>query len=396
MAFSSNNNARRNRDASQRATDKSRSQMPEIDTRNLPDWDTVISEHRSGKTPISTYKKASPKQLNQSKPYRPRGQSIDKYGPKATVGANRDEHLASTMVATDAPMRINKLVANFSAHSRREVDALILSGKVSLNGKRVRELGTIVDKPKQARVEVKGKLIKTQQRLRTIVFNKPKDTITTRSDEQGRKTIYDVLPAELRDLKPVGRLDRNSMGLLLLTNDGDLIQTLTHPSHGLDKVYRVELDRAVDDPERLAERFLSGIWLEGEDRPAKAVEVMMVNPRVWGVVLNTGMNRQVRRMFTACSYDVRSLKRLAVGPYELSGLKPGEWRELRFNDIQSLKNAAVLSATQKEKEARFESRLAATLAKGGDNSKATREDKMDAQVDEYLNSLDPSMLEELV
>jgi 23S rRNA pseudouridine2605 synthase len=219
------------------------------------------------------------------------------------------------------------------------------------------------------------------------VMNKPKDCITTRSDERGRRTIYDVLPEDLKGLKPIGRLDRNSTGLLLLTNDGDMVNLLTHPKYHLTKVYRVELDRAVENPERLAQRFLEGIALEGEKQLAQAVEVFMVKPTIWGVSLNSGMYRQVRRMFDACGYDVVALKRIAIGAFQLSGLKPGEHRELRYNDVQSLKNGAMAAFKQSEKDKRD----AARIAKLAEKAQKTGTPSIEDQVTRYLKDLDPSV-----
>jgi 23S rRNA pseudouridine2605 synthase len=237
------------------------------------------------------------------------------------------------------PQRLNKLVAQATTLSRRAVDSLIEQGKVTLNGRTVEELGTIVADPKKAIITVSGKPIRLHTRKRTIVINKSRDCLTTRRDPQKRRTVYDILPQEYHDLTPVGRLDRNSTGLLVLTNDGDLVQELTHPKHHLPKAYRVVLDRPVEDEERLANRFLEGIWFEDEKQFARAVEVIRVSPIEWGVVLESGMNRQVRRMFAACSYDVKSLKRIAIGGFEASGLMPGKWRELRFAEIQQLRKS---------------------------------------------------------
>ena len=376
-------------------------------------WDAIIAEHQSSKAkpsaPVASMKKKESltkesQSTQQStlkpaktestftkfmKPAKVKTESASSSPSKTTVKRPKPTMRPDEVVATEG-MRLNKLVANFSTYSRRQVDALIEAGQVTLNGKRVSELGLWVEKPKNVRIEVKGQLIKTQQRILTVVMNKPKDCITTRRDEKGRRTIYDVLPEELKGLKPVGRLDRNSTGLLLLTNDGDLVNQLTHPKYHLEKVYRVELDKPVADPERLARRFLEGIHLEGESQVAKAVEVFMASPTVWGVTLNTGMYRQVRRMFQACSYDVVALKRIAIGSFQLSGLKPGEWKELRFNEVQALKKSAEQAFKQSEKERRAEARLAKSLAS------TAKKKSVDEQIDSFLETLDPTLLSEFV
>lgn len=247
--------------------------------------------------------------------------------------------------------RLNKLIATVTTHSRRKVDELIQQGKVKVNGQVVRELGTVVEEPHKAKVEVAGVAVRLQVRMKTIVMNKPKDCLTTRKDPQGRRTVYDLLPKEYHDLIPVGRLDRNSTGLLIMTNDGDLVQQLTHPKYHLPKVYRVTLDRAVEDEERLANRFIEGIWFEEEAQFAKAVELIMVSPTEWGIVLESGMNRQVRRMFAACSYDVVSLKRIAIGDFQASGLMSGKFKELRYNDVQQLRRMLKRHEQQLKKDA---------------------------------------------
>jgi 23S rRNA pseudouridine2605 synthase len=247
--------------------------------------------------------------------------------------------------------RLNKLIATATTHSRRKVDELILQGRVKLNGQTVRELGTIVEEPHKARVEISGVAVRLQIRMKTIVMNKPKDCLTTRKDPQGRKTVYDLLPKEYHDLIPVGRLDRNSTGLLIMTNDGDLVQQLTHPKYHLPKVYRVILDRPVEDEERLANRFIEGIWFEEEGQFAKAIELIMVSPTEWGVVLESGMNRQIRRMFAACSYDVVGLKRIAIGDFEASGLMVGQFKELRYNDVQQLRRMLKRQIHQQKQDA---------------------------------------------
>ena len=379
----------------------------------IPNWDAIIAEQRkkssakSGKETTSQKGVKSP-QDNQNltekkthqfsqfmKPVKRAKPKHNSFEEDRTSTSQKTSPLSKVVKTTKRPdevvaqegTRINKLIANFSTYSRRQADALIEAGKVTLNGKKVTELGLLIGKPQSVRIEVKGELIKTQQRIRTVVMNKPKDCITTRSDERGRRTIYDVLPEDLKGLKPVGRLDRNSTGLLLLTNDGDMVNMLTHPKYHLTKVYRVELDKVVENPERLAQRFLEGIALEGEKQLAQAVEVFMVKPTIWGVSLNSGMYRQVRRMFEACGYDVVTLKRIAIGPYQLSGLTPGEHRELRYNDVQSLKNGAMAAFKQSEKEKRDN----AKIAKLAEKAKKSGTPSIEAQVASYLKDLDPSV-----
>lgn len=240
-------------------------------------------------------------------------------------------------------MRLNKRVAASGFYSRREADALIAAGEVVVDGKQVQEAGYQLAKPESAVVVVKGRrLPPLKDRYTYVLLNKPTGVITSRRDEKDRKTVYDILPERYRPLKPVGRLDRNSCGLLLLTNDGLMHYRLTHPSFHLPKVYRVTVSPEVPNGRELARQLLEGVPLEPEQVTAKAAEVYQINATTFGLSLTTGYNRQIRRMLAHCGYEVTSLKRMALGPLVLSGMKPGDCRPLTAKEIQALRQAVGL------------------------------------------------------
>ncbi|XVJ50749.1 MAG: rRNA pseudouridine synthase [Vampirovibrio sp.] len=367
-------------------------------------WDAIIADSKKTTKPARQVEaadatKTTPsksthqfsKFIKPTKTKKTEGPTVKSSSQKGSLSKHKARPHAEDVIASEG-IRLNKLIANFSTYSRRQADTFIESGKVTLNSQKITELGCIVAKPQNVRIEVNGVLIKTQQRTQSIVMNKPKDCISTRRDEKGRRTIYDVLPEELKGLKPVGRLDRNSTGLLLLTNDGDMVNLLTHPKYHFPKVYRVELDRVVSNPEALAKKLLEGILLDGETQIAQATEVFMVKPTIWGISINAGMYRQVRRMFEACQYDVKSLKRIAMGNFQLSGLKPGEWRELRYNEVQSLKNSALAAFKEAEKIKRLDakaSKINARLAREG-------RDSVEKQMSRFLSDLDPKLEAEFI
>lgn len=230
--------------------------------------------------------------------------------------------------------RLNKFIASSGLCSRRKADEMIEAGKVFVNGKVVKELGFQVG-PKD-KVVIDKQLIKPQ-RHEYYKFYKPAGYITTADDEKGRKTIYDVLPKELRHLKPVGRLDKDSTGLLILTNDGELINQLTHPSVKVTKVYTVSVvgKITINDLETLAK----GIEIEkGKIAYADARVVEFdKNETMLQVVLTQGLNRQIRKMFDYLGHPVVSLKRIQHATIGLEGLKRGQVRMIKASQLKDLK-----------------------------------------------------------
>jgi 23S rRNA pseudouridine2605 synthase len=222
--------------------------------------------------------------------------------------------------------------------SRRGADELIADGRVTINGK-VSRLGAVVD-PSVDRVSVDGRRIPARAVSVTIVLNKPVGVVTTRSDPYQRRTVMDLIEP-VPGLVPVGRLDADSRGLLVLTTDGDLAHAVSHPRHGVTKRYLATLDRAIS-ADRL-EQLTAGVDLE--DGPARAIAARPSDSEsVVEVVMAEGRKREVRRLFAAIGYEVRDLVRVAVGPLELGALAEGEARTLRPAELSSLRVAAGLTA----------------------------------------------------
>lgn len=232
-------------------------------------------------------------------------------------------------------VRLNKYIASSGLCSRRKADELIESGVVSVNGKKVTELGFIIQA--KDKVFVNNKLIHPIKH-EYYRFYKPAGYITTCDDEKGRKTIYDLLPESMYNLKPVGRLDKESTGLLILTNDGDLINELTHPSIKVPKVYIVQVDARMYEHE--FEQMASGIEIEkGKKAFADVVALEVDNKHtLMQITLYQGMNRQIRKMIEALGYEVKSLKRIQHATIQLDGLKRGEFKPIKPRQIKELRN----------------------------------------------------------
>lgn len=244
------------------------------------------------------------------------------------------------IVAPDPPPgasdgeRIQKVLAQAGVGSRRVGDALVAAGRVRVNGEVARP-GRRVDVDHDV-VTVDDVPIGVRPGLVYYLLHKPAGVVTTASDPQGRPTVVEAVPAEPR-VFPVGRLDVDTEGLLVLTNDGDLTQRLTHPSFGVEKEYVAEVEGA---PTRGALRALrEGVELDdGVTAPAR---VSSSSPGVLRLVIHEGRNRQVRRMCAAVGHPVRRLVRTRIGPLRLSGLAPGEWRPLTVAEVRALERAAA-------------------------------------------------------
>jgi 23S rRNA pseudouridine2605 synthase len=230
-------------------------------------------------------------------------------------------------------VRLNRFLALAAVSSRRGAEEYIREGRVTVNGEPRTDLAAQVSP--DDRVQVDGRLVRVQEFV-YVLFNKPAGFITTRSDEKFRKTIYDLLPAGLRNLTHVGRLDRESEGLLILTNDGDLAFRITHPKFKLEKEYLVTLDREFQ-PEDAA-KTRKGVYLS-EGR-ARFDAIHKINPYRVRVILTQGIKRQVRRVFAALNYKVKRLQRTRIGPLTGRDLRPGEIRLLSSREIDSLARRA--------------------------------------------------------
>jgi 23S rRNA pseudouridine2605 synthase len=237
------------------------------------------------------------------------------------------------------PVRLNKALSGAGLGSRRAVEELVRAGRVSVGGEVVHDLGRRGD-PAHDRVEVDGSRVVLDPRRRYWMLNKPAGVVSTAADPEGRPTVVGMVPEQPR-VFPVGRLDRDTEGLLLLTNDGPLAHRLTHARYGVEKRYLAEVERLpADAPGRLRR----GVELEdGFARPARVRVVAGAGRRrMVELVLVEGRNREVRRLLDAVGAPVRRLVRTAVGPIHLRGLAPGEYRPLRPDEVRSLYKATGL------------------------------------------------------
>jgi 23S rRNA pseudouridine2605 synthase len=230
-------------------------------------------------------------------------------------------------------MRLNRFLAAAGIGSRRHCDELIAAGRVAINGKTCTDFS--MQPGGRDHVKVDGKLIHLAPPL-TIMLHKPAGFVSTRSDPQVRDTVFDLLPAKFSRLFNIGRLDAQTEGLLLLTNDGSLAQRLTHPRYKIEKEYEVTLDRSWDPA--LASKLLRGNFLDGER--ARIVRLHATSPVHLRVVLRQGINRQIRRMFEAVGYHVKVLVRIRIGPVRLGDLPRGHWRALTKRELKSLEGRA--------------------------------------------------------
>ncbi len=231
-------------------------------------------------------------------------------------------------------MRLQKYMAQCNIASRRSCEKLILDGRVKVNGKVVTELGTKVTDTDV--VELDGQVVTEEKKKYYIMLNKPEGFVTTASDEEGRSTVLDLVDDISARVYPVGRLDINTEGLLLLTNDGDFTQKITHPKHKLQKVYRAVVSGIPNHFE--IEKLERGVYIDGKKTaPAKAqlISADKSNALV-ELTIHEGRNRQVRKMFEAIGYKVIYLKRVAIGNIVLGNLPLGKWRHLNPNEVKYL------------------------------------------------------------
>lgn len=234
-----------------------------------------------------------------------------------------------------AVMPLNKYIAHAGICSRRDAADLVKSGKVMVNNKVITEPGFKVSARDE--VKVNGKKVSPQRNLVYILLNKPKDFITTTDDPQGRKTVIDIVKnATTERVYPVGRLDRNTTGVLLLTNDGELAQKLSHPSYEIKKIYEVTLDRQVSKKD--LDTIAAGVTLEdGFIRPDAIAFPDTRNKHIIGIEIHSGKNRIVRRIFEHMGYDVRNLDRVMYANLTKKNVDRGKWRFLSEKEVRLLK-----------------------------------------------------------
>lgn len=227
-------------------------------------------------------------------------------------------------------VRLNKYIANLSRYSRREVDALMTSGQVRLDGKTVIKLGTKINPAAAPVITVRGQTVRAERLQSTyLVLNKPDGYVVTKAEFKSEHSVMELLPRSLRHLKPVGRLDKHSTGLLVLTDDGDCIQTMTHPSFQHDKEYIVRTKYPVTSADERA--FADGMRLaEGTTGKAK---VQRLDEKRFKIILRQGWNRQIRRMVEARQNKVVGLQRIRVGQFSLGALPLGQWKIIQRRDL---------------------------------------------------------------
>jgi 23S rRNA pseudouridine2605 synthase len=226
-------------------------------------------------------------------------------------------------------MRLNRFLAAAGIGSRRQCDELIAAGRVTINGQVCTNFSA--QPSERDHVKVDGKLVHLERAM-TIALHKPAGFVSTRSDPHTHDTIFDLLPPKFPRLFNIGRLDAQSEGLLLLTNDGDLAQQLTHPRFKIEKEYEVTLDRQWD--RALAQKLLRGIFLDGQR--AQIARLHSISPTRVRVTLRQGINQQIRRMFYAVGYEVKRLVRLRIGNLRLGDLPLGHWRPLSKSELSAL------------------------------------------------------------
>lgn len=232
--------------------------------------------------------------------------------------------------------RLNKIISESGIASRRQADKLIADGEVTINGKRVYELGIKVD-PSKDRIFVSGKPLKVVHSKIYIALHKPQGVLTTMDDPLGRPTIAQFVEQMPVKVYPVGRLDWDSEGLLILTNDGEFAQKITHPKHEVTKTYLVKLER--DPNQDQVRRLLRGVTIMGGKVTAKSLVRVPrgKSEHPWyKIIITEGKNRQIRQMFEKINNDVLKLQRIAIGTLKLGKLKRGEWEILEAGDLKKL------------------------------------------------------------
>lgn len=242
-------------------------------------------------------------------------------------------------------MRLQKLIALATDLSRRAAEEAIAKGEVTVNGAVVTVMGTTVD-PSVDKVCLRGRLVRTPERFSYLAFYKPRRVVVTKSDPEGRRTIWDYLESWKERVNSAGRLDYESEGLLLLTNDGEMLNSLTHPRHEILKVYVAKVRG--EPPQETIEKLKSGIRLEeGKTLPAEIKVVRVEENNTWlQIGIREGKYRQIRRMCETVGHPVLKLKRVSIGPVRLGQMKAGEWRFLSQKEIYNLENA-LAGKTQK-------------------------------------------------
>ncbi len=253
--------------------------------------------------------------------------------------SQRETDRSCGALAADTPLRLQKFLARCGIGSRRFCETLIDAGRVSINGKKVTERGVSVD-PRRDEVRVDGRPVRANPKRLILMLNKPDGYVTTRSDPRGDPTVYDLIPAHWRlELFSIGRLDKNTEGLLLFTNDGELAYRLTHPKFSVEKTYELRLKGSFQRKD--LQPLEKGIHLgDGPTAPARIVNYRVTEDETClALTIHEGRKRQIRRMCRKIGLPLRYLRRIQMGPIQLGHLAKGKWRLLKAEEIRSLETA---------------------------------------------------------
>ncbi len=275
------------------------------------------------------------KRYDGDKTEKPKPRERKSFGESSLEKSRKGEAVgAESIEAKDGLVRLNKYISNSGVCSRREADDLIIAGLITVNGKSVTELGYKVKLADDVRYE--GKRLKAEKPV-YILLNKPKGFITTTDDPQERNTVMQLVSGACKErVYPVGRLDRNTSGLLLLTNDGDLTEKLSHPSHNVKKIYKAELDRPLTKND--FQKILDGVRLEEGKAVIDDLALVSDDGKTVGLELHIGWNRIVRRIFETLGYEVVKLDRSVYATLDKKELPRGHWRFLRQDEVIRLKH----------------------------------------------------------
>jgi 23S rRNA pseudouridine2605 synthase len=332
--------------ASRDGTNQSRKDP--IERKQLPDDRKDIPKPQY-KAKTNTIIKAGKPQSAPPKENRP-GQKNSILLKKPSQEHRDHQASANDPIKEHGAMPLNKFVAHAGICSRRDAADLVKSGTVTVNGKQITEPGYKVAPSDEVRVN--GKKITSQKNLVYILLNKPKDFITTTEDPQGRKTVMDIVKSATTErVYPIGRLDRNTTGVLLLTNDGELAQKLSHPSYQIKKIYEVKLDKPLTKKD--FDTILTGVQLEdGFIAPDVLAYADPRDKSVIGVEIHSGRNRIVRRIFEKLGYDVRNLDRVMYANLTKKNVERGKWRFLQEKEVRLLKylNASIKKPNNPRKD----------------------------------------------
>lgn len=268
---------------------------------------------------------------NYGKPYKPREKKKSFGGPKQE---HQRKNIDAGLKPDDGLIRLNKFMANSGVGSRREADEFIKMGLVTVNGETITEMGHKVKATDDVRYE--GRKLKAEP-LVYVLLNKPKGFITTTDDPEERNTVMDLVASACKErIYPVGRLDRNTTGLLLLTNDGDLADKLTHPSYNVKKIYKVELNRPLAKSD--FQKILDGVYFEEGKAQVDDLAIVSDDGKEIGIELHIGWNRIVRRIFEALGYEIERLDRVVYAGLDKKDLGRGQWRFLKPEEVVTLKH----------------------------------------------------------